>query len=338
MEYINAEIKGISYYLPEKILDNKELANLYENWSEEKILNKTGIARRHVADEGECASDLAVNAAKKLFDNYLIKPQDIDFVLLATESPDYIMPSTACVLQHRLGIPKTAGALDFNLGCSGYIYGLALAKGLIASKTARNILFITADTLTKYTHPYDKSFRMLVGDGATASWVAACEVEKIHSFYLGTDGEGAEKLIVPAGGCRLPKSAETGKEIADINGNIRSQDNLYMDGPGIFNFMVDVVPQTIKSVLDANELKESDINLYVFHQANKYMLDFLQKYLSIPGEKFYVNMYDVGNTISSSIPIALSMAEAEGRLCHGNKVMLVGFGVGLSWGAVIIEY
>ena len=335
---IGTKIGGIAYYLPDNVFTNEDIENLYENMSSDKIFNKTGISSRHVASEQECVSDLAVEAAKKLFIEHPINKEDIDFIIMSTHTPDYIMPSTACIVQDRLGIPKSVGAFDINLGCTGFIYGLALSKGLIHAKIAKHVLLITAETLTKYTHPYDKSFRTIIGDAAAATWISTCDEDKIHSFSLGTDGGGLNKLIIPAGGCRLPISAETKQEIIDDNGSKRTKENIYMDGPAIFSFAIDVVPKAVEDVLKQNNMTDSDISMYIFHQANKYMLDFLKKHMRIPDEKFYVNMRNIGNTSSSTIPIAISMAEAEGKVQRGDKLLLAGFGSGLSWGSVIIDY
>lgn len=307
-------IKAIEYILPEKILTNENLAQIYKDWSSKKILDKTGIESRHVVSENECASDLAEKAAIKLFDSGVIKPEEIDFILLATQSPDYQLPTTACILQDKLGIPQSCGALDFNLGCSAYIYGLALAKSLINTCVAKNILLLTAETYTKYIHPLDKSTRTIFGDAGAATLICDCN-GSIREFDLGTDGSGYESLIIPS-----------------VNVN------LYMSGLDIFNFTIRVVPQSINNVLEKNNLTLDDIDLFVFHQANKFMLDYLRKIIKIPEDKFYVNMKDIGNTVSASIPIALKRARQDGKLHKGDKVLLTGFGVGLSWGSTIITY
>lgn len=333
-----ANIKAIEYSLPEKVLSNEELANIYPGWTADKIFEKTGIRERHISAAGETACDLAEQAAKGLFAKFAIAPTTIDFILLATQSPDYFLPTSACILQDRLGIPTTAGALDFNLGCSAYIYGLSLAKGLIASGTAQNVLFITSETYTKHIHPMDKSVRTIFGDGAAATLIEATKSEGIGQFILGTDGRGYDKLIVPAGGMRLCPSTETAVEVADDSGNTRSRDNLYMDGTEIFSFTIATIPRTVKETLEKNKLSMEEIDLYVFHQANKYMLDFLCKKCKIPACRFYINFADCGNTVSASIPIALARAVQDGTLRPGMKVMLVGFGVGLSWGAVVVNW
>ena len=335
---MNARIDAISYCLPKKVLSNDELAVLYKDWTADKIYEKTGIRQRHIVAEDETAADLAEKAACKLFAEHSISPDTIDFVLLATQSPDYYLPTTACILQSRLGIPTTAGALDFNLGCSAFVYGLSLAKGLIAGEVARNVLLITAETYTKYIHPMDKSVRTIFGDGAAATLISATDQGRIGKFILGTDGTGYSKLIVPSGGMRLRPSALTAVETTDESGNVRSQDNIFMDGTEIFSFTISTVPKTVIAALEKNDLKQEDIDLFVFHQANKYMLDFLCKKCKIAPEKFYMNFADCGNTVSASIPIALARAAQDGALKSGMKVMLVGFGVGLSWGAVVITW
>ena len=335
---MNAKIKTISYYLPEEILTNDNLAEIYPDWTADKIFDKTGISKRHISHDGETALDLAIHACTALFQEHEVDPESIDFILLATQSPDFLLPTTACILQDKLGIPKSAGALDFNLGCSAYIYGLAIAKSLVASNVAKNVLFVTSETYSKHIHPMDKSTRTIFGDGAAATLVTESDVEKIGAFALGTDGSGYENLIIPTGGLRKPRNDDSKREILDDSGSIRTEENIYMNGPEIFNFTIRVVPKCVREVLAKNNMEAEDIDLFVFHQANKFMLDYLRKKLRIPEEKFYVNLSNIGNTVSASIPIALSMALAEGRIRKGDKIMLVGFGVGLSWGATIIQW
>jgi len=333
---MNIGIQAIEYSLPGNVLTNEELAKIYPEWTADKILSKTGIAARHVVSENECASDLAEQAARKLFSSGIASPNEIDFILLATQSPDYFLPTTACILQDKLAIPQTSGALDFNLGCSAFIYGLAMGKSLINTGIAKKVLLLTAETYTKYIHPMDKSNRTIFGDAAAATLI--CEGgHEIGDFDLGTDGSGKDYLIVPAGASRLAVSEETSKEIED-NGSVRTQNNLYMNGPEVFNFSIRVVPQSIKNILDKNDLDLADIDLFVFHQANKFMLDYLRKKIKIPEEKFYFDMEDIGNTVSATIPIALKRAEEKGRLKKGDKVLIVGFGVGLSWGSTILTW
>lgn len=329
---MKAYIKAISYYLPEIIQTNEDLVKEFPEWSAEKVAKKLGISQRHLAAESETSGDLAFKAAQKLISENNIVPNSIDFILLCTQSPDYFLPTTACILQNKLGVSKNSGALDFNLGCSGYIYGLSLAKGLIVSGTAKNILLVTAETYSKFIHPKDKINRTIFGDAASATLISTEGFAEILNFTLGTDGSGAEQLIVKSGGMRNPSRSN----IIDYDeaNNPVSDDHLFMNGSEIFNFTLDVVPDMISKVLIANNLQKSDINHYVFHQANMYMLNLLRKKLEIDTEKFIIYMDKVGNTVSSTIPIALT--ESIDNL-NGN-VLLSGFGVGLSWGTTVLKF
>jgi 3-oxoacyl-[acyl-carrier-protein] synthase-3 len=334
---MHAKLAAIEYYLPEEVLSTQDLSTEFPEWSVEKIDEKTGIKERHIAAAEECSSDLAIAAARKLFDSGACSPGEIDFVLLCTQSPDYFLPTTACLVQDRLGVPTTAGALDFNLGCSGFVYGLGLAEGLIASGQARNILLLTAETYSKFLHPRDKSVRTLFGDAAAATLLTASEQPSFGPFVYGTDGAGAPNLIVPAGGMRQARTAETAVAREDDSENWRSQDNLYMAGGEIFNFTLSAVPKSVQALLEKAQVSLEQVDLFVFHQANRFMLDHLRKRLKIPVEKFQVSMAHCGNTVSSTIPIALKEAQREGRLTEGSTVMLVGFGVGYSWGATLLR-
>jgi 3-oxoacyl-[acyl-carrier-protein] synthase III len=329
----NAYIKAISYYLPEKILSNEGLAKEFPEWSVEKVTSKIGISERHIAGENECASDLAYNAAIKMFEEHSVNPENIDFILLCTQSPDYYLPTTACILQNKLGIPTTAGALDFNLGCSGYVYGLSLAKGLIFAGVAKNILLLTAETYTKHIHPKDKGNRAIFGDGASATLISTDGFAEIENFSFGTDGKGAENLIIKTGGLRNPNKLNDSK--VDSEGTHISSDHLYMNGAEIFTFTLANVPMLVQDTLKKNELNQSDISLFVFHQANKHMMNFLRQKIKIEEDKFYYCLEKSGNTVSSTIPIALSEAKMENKL--NNYVLLAGFGVGYSWGGVILK-
>jgi 3-oxoacyl-[acyl-carrier-protein] synthase-3 len=232
-----------------------------------------------------------------------------------------------------LGLNTETGALDYNLGCSGYIYGLSLAKGLIVSGIAENVLLLTAETYSKYIHPKDRGNRTIFGDAATASLISSGGFAKIGNFSLGTDGQGAENLIVKRGAMRQPEAK--GDLDMDENNSLKSSDYLYMNGGAIFNFTADAVPVLVNKVLDKNQLKQDDIHLFIFHQANKYMMNYLRKLIEITPDKFYIYLENVGNTVSSTIPIALYEAQKEGRL-NGN-VLLAGFGVGYSWGGVSLS-
>ncbi len=341
---MQAYIKAIDYHLPAQTLTSANLAAEYPDWTIEKIEGKTGIAQRHIAAPDECSSDLGVAAAKKVFESGACQPKDVDFLLLCTQSPDYFLPTTACLMQDRLGIPTDAGALDFNLGCSGYIYGLGLAKGLIETGQAQRLLLITAETYSKFLNPGDKSVRTIFGDAAAATLIEGQEQDAsghaalIGPFVYGTDGQGGENLIVPIGGLRRARTPRDAEPVTDESGNVRTPENLYMNGPEIFNFTLRIVPKLVQDLLDRSRNTIDNIDLFVFHQANQYMLDHLRKRMKVPTEKFFIYMRDCGNTVSSTIPIALKHAARVGRLKAGDRVMLVGFGVGYSWGATLIQW
>ena len=328
-------IRSISYYLPENLVTNETLLFDFPEWSVDKVAGKIGVSKRHIAARNETSSDLAVKAAQKLFAENSINPSSIDFILLCTQSPDYFLPTSACIIQDRLGIPVRSGALDFNLGCSGFVYGLAMAKGLILGGIAKNVLLLTSETYSKFIHPRDKSNRTIFGDAAAATLISDSGFAEILNFSLGTDGRGAEKLIVKTGGMRCP--VQTSDIHFDESGNPVSSDHLFMDGTEIFNFTLEMVPELTVDTLKVNFVVKEDIDLFVFHQANTYMLNFLRKKIQIPEDKFYYYMEKVGNTVSSTIPIALKEAFIEKNLTPGNKILLAGFGVGYSWGGTILK-
>ena len=329
-------VRAISVYLPEGVLDNAELVRQFGTWTENKIYGKTGVSERRVVGD-EKVSDLAVAAGERLFEEHGIDRGSIDFLLLCTECPDYFLPATACIVQNRLGLRKDTGALDYNLGCSGFIYGLALAKGLVLGGVARRVLLITAETITRTIHPQDKSTRTLFGDAAAATLVEASAERGIGEFVLGTDGSGAERLIIPAGAWARPSSPETRVETKNKWGNVRTPENLYMDGPEILKFSMEVAPGCMNDTLERNGTSLEGLRLVVLHQASHMMLVKLREVLAIPEEKFVFNIEKYGNTVSSTIPIALYDSMQSGRLAKGDSVLVMGFGVGLSWGGTVLR-
>jgi len=328
----------ISYVLPDKVLTNEELEKFYDSsqWTASKIFRKTGIKKRHVVND-EIVSDLAVAAAEKFFSEHGIDRSSVDFLLLCTQSPDYFLPTTACIVQDRLGLKTSCGALDFNLGCSGFVYGLALAKGLLLAKIARNVLLITAETYTRHIHPFDRSIRTIFSDAGAVALIEENDVPQIGEFVLGTDGKGAKKLIIPTGGMANPRTEASGIETQDDSGNIRTDDNLYMNGPEIFMFTLQEIPSLVHETIKKNETTLEDIDFFVFHQANSFMLEALRDQIKIPKEKFCIDIEEQGNTVSATIPIAMRRAKDRGELRENMRVLIAGFGVGYSWGATIIK-
>lgn len=326
---MKAYITRIAYVLPKKVVENPK----------NRLTKKTGIFSRHICDENEVASDLALRAAEKLFATGVDK-SDIDYLLLCTQSPDYYLPTTACILQDKLGLPNDCGAVDIDLGCSGYIYGLSIAKGLIESGQCKKILFLTAETYSKYINEKDNTVFPLFGDAATATIIEAVDCEKsgLEGFVLGTNGAGYQNLIVPVGGMRQRMQSTEIKEQTDEYGNYRTNRDLYMHGSAISDFALDIVPKTVEKILAKTGMSKADVDYYVFHQANKFMLQFLQMKCDLLDYPYWNDVKEYGNTVSSSIPIALvDMLEANKDTKKINKVMSIGFGVGLSWGGCIID-
>jgi 3-oxoacyl-[acyl-carrier-protein] synthase III len=325
----------IEVYLPERTLSNDDLAEIFTDWQPEKIETKIGIRKRHIAGENETALTMAIKAGEKVLADYA--KNQIDYLIYCTQSPEYYLPSGACILQDKLGLKTQIGAFDFNLGCSGYIYGLSIAKSLISSSMANNVLLITSDTYSKYIHKLDKSNRTIFGDAASATIIERSNIDCIGKFVLGTDGSGHENLIVPNGGTKQQFDPQA-EEVVDINGAIRTANNLYMNGPEIFNFAIDVVPILLNDVLKRNEIQKEDVDYFIFHQANIYMLDYLRKKSKIPETKFHMDIRETGNTVAATLPIAVKQARDSRKVVEGNKVLLLGFGVGYSYGGVLLNF
>ncbi|WP_318343163.1 ketoacyl-ACP synthase III [Flagellimonas baculiformis] len=328
-----SKIVDIAYYLPKKEVVSETLLKEFKDFDTDKVENKIGIKKRHVSNQNETSLELGFEASKKLLE---ANPDcNIDFIVFCTQTPKFILPTSACILQNMLGLPKNIGALDFNLGCSGYVYGLAVCKGIIAAGVAKNILFVTSDTYTKYIHQKDKGNRSIFGDGATATLVSECSDMKIGEFVLGTDGSGYDKLIIRNGGAGNKYDTSANEKIYGDQ-NVYDDNSIYMNGPEIFNFTINNIPSLIQKTIDKNNLLEEKIDYYIFHQANKFMLEYLRKKMKLGAEKFFIDLEQSGNTVSSTIPIALKQAIAKGDIKKGDKVLIAGFGVGLSWGATVI--
>jgi len=316
----------IAVHLPEQIEDNNLYAAEFPKWNMDLIYAKTGVRQRHIARPEECVSDMAVAAGERLFGEFGIDRSSVDFLLLCTQTPDYPLPTTACLVQDRLRLSKWIGALDFNLGCSGFIYGLSLADGLIQSGAAQRVLLITSETYSKYIHPTDRSLRTIFGDGAAATLVDAADEPSLGGFVFGTDGSGAEALMVPEGGARPKSMALKPKK------RQRWPSALVMDGPELVKFTLHVVPPTVEQMLRKTGWCREQVDLYLLHQATTFMLDHVRERLQLSPEKMPLALENYGNTVSSTIPILIRDLRNEGRLRPGMRSLMIGFGVGLSWG------
>lgn len=332
-----AYIAAIDYALPEHEVSNADLAARHPEWRMDQVAQRSGVVSRRWCGPTETALDLGEAACRKLVERTGADLARVDALLFCTQSPDYVMPPNACLLQHRLGLARTVAALDYSLACSGFVYGLYLARALIHSGSARQVLLVTAETYSKWINPDDRGPLTLFGDGAAATLVVAGE-PALGAFSMASDGGSASSFMIPAGGARVPSSEETKAPRTDDSGNVRTQEDIYMDGNAVLDFVKQEIPTLVRGLLAQQRLTLDEIDLVVFHQGSQMTLDHLHKALRIPPQKQFSNLATVGNTVSASIPIALRDAELQGRLKPGMRVMLVGFGVGLSWGACLVEW
>ncbi len=324
-----AAVGPIAVHLPEQVETNADLVVDNPKWDMDLIASKTGIYQRHIAAPNECSSDLGVKAAEKLFAEFDIDPASIDFLLFCTQTPDYPLPTTACLMQDRLGLPTNAGALDFNLGCSGYVYGLSICDGLIRSGAAKRILFVTAETYTKLIHKQDRSLRTIFGDGAAASLIEAHDVPSLWGFKFGTDGKGANTLLATKNGFRCEEDS------VEPRHRKRWKSDLYMDGPALINFTVGAIPDLLKEILPLAEMTMDDVGFFLFHQATYKMLSQLQQVLGVDEDKVPILLQNFGNTVSSTLPILINQMRERGDMPPEMRNLLVGFGVGWSWAGCV---
>ena len=321
------KITSIAYHLPDLVEGIDKLKEDNPDWEIPKILDKTGILTRYISANDETAVDLAFEAGIKLLHDDSVRRDEIDLLILVTQSPDYVLPTSACILQDKLGLPKNCMAFDINLGCSGFVYAMSVAGSLIETGVASKGIILCADTYSKYIAKNDRTCRPIFSDGAAAVFVERSETDDIGPFDFGTDGSGFDRLIVKGSGAR--KACEIAEH---------PHGNLEMYGSNVFLFTMNVVPKSINNLLERTSKTFEDIDLFVFHQASKLVIDTLIQKLSLETEKVFTNYDSVGNTVSATIPIALKDAVSRGRLHNGDTVMIVGFGVGLSWGATLIRW
>lgn len=331
---MNAYLHGVHYYLPESVRTNEDLVKLNPAWNAEEIFRRTGIRQRHIAGPGETSGDMGVRAAERLFAEKSFDRQKIDALIFCTQSADYYIPATACILQHRLQLSTSCAAFDVSLGCSAFTYGLWMARSLVLAGAATHVLLVTSDKMTQYCNIHDMVTAVVFGDGAAAALVSPEEegaLALIGPSVLGTDGRGAESLIVPAGGSRLPRTAETACVMADAGGNKRNKEQLYMDGTEVFNFTLSAVPAGIRRLLAEIKREKEEIDLFLLHQANGFMLDALRRSMKLKPEQLPIDIAEIGNTTSASIPILIRRLLDSGRIRPGMRCVLAGFGVGYSW-------
>ncbi len=325
---VRAHIAATGMAVPERVLTNHDLEKMVDT-SDDWIRERTGMFNRHVSDEKMAASDLAYEASKKTLAASGLAPEEIDAILVATISGDYVFPATACVLQNRLGA-KNAMAFDLSAACTGYVYGLSAAQAYIESGMYKNVLLVGVDMLTKVVDWTDRNSCVLFGDGAGATVIQPCENGcGVLGTVLGSDGAAAELLYQPCGGTRIPITEEAIQQKKHF---------LYLNGREIFKHAVRVMTQTAKDVLEKCGKTKDDVTLLIPHQANTRIIEAVAKRLDIPMDRFYLNIEKYANTSAATIPLAMHEAIQEGRLKKGDLVLMVAFGGGLTWGASLVQF
>jgi 3-oxoacyl-[acyl-carrier-protein] synthase III len=341
--YIEAIAKG----LPDNVVTNNDLKTKHHAWNMEQIAPKTGELSRHHVGENELASDLGFRAVQSLIQKAGISVSEIGGLIFCTQSPDYIMPPNATILHAKLGLPKSVLAFDFTLACSGYVYGLAMAQGLMVTLGINNIILVTADTYSKYIHSNDRSAGTLFGDGGTATLLKmqlkappspTQAISRLVDFNLETDGHGGSCFMIKAGGLRQPKNSETAKLRRDVTGNEWTDEHIKMDGKAVLDFAKREIPGAVARILEKNQLTMNELDLILFHQASQFALNTLALEMKIPAEKTFSNISTLGNTVSASLPLLLHDAVEQGKAKRRDKILLVGFGVGFSWGCCLLQW
>lgn len=330
-------VVGLAAAVPKDRIDNLVPSGIFSEEDARAVVDKTGIRTRRVAPASVCASDLCHLAADRLLNEMGIDRSTIDVLIFVSQTPDYRMPATAVLLQHRLGLSHATGAFDVNLGCSGYVYGLWMASSFCTQPAVRRVLLLNGETRTKAYSPSDKATGLLFGDAGSATLLDKREGAGTSFFSFNSDGSRGDFISIRGGGYRHPSSPETLREKTYENGSVRSDEHGVMNGPGVFEFLIEEVPGDIRRILTASGATIEEIDAFVFHQANKFMNEHLRRKLRIPAEKMPYSLHEFGNTSSVSIP--LTMATQMGTMLRErrNRLLLSGFGVGLSWGSAVLS-
>ncbi len=323
----NVEIKGIVSAVPKNKVNNFDLTNLFEKEELEKTIKLTGVKSRHIATEQICTSDLCVAAAKNLLDDIIWAPETIDCLIFVSQTPDYILPATSCSIHQRLNLSKNCATFDVNLGCSGYVYGLWIASNLMRNSEIKRCLLLVGDTINRTVYPKDKATSLLFGDAGSATALEQSHNSESLYFVLGTDGYGANNLIIQGGGFRKPYYLEYDE----------AKKHLYMNGEEIFNFTIQVVPGMIEDLLKYAQLDRENVDYFVLHQANEFIIKHLAKKAKISIEKVPITLSNFGNTSSASIPLTISSAFSKDLSENKRKLIMSGFGVGYSWASVLAD-
>ncbi len=338
LKFKNVGISGLAAAVPGNIIDNYKYTTYFDAESVKDVVDKIGIKERRFADKDTCASDLCFAAAEKLLTDMDIDRTEIDLLVFVSQTPDYKMPATSIILQHRLNLSKSAIAFDINMGCSGFIYGLSTVYSYMQQHGFRKALLLDGETRSKVYSPKDRNTAFLFGDAGVAALIEKDEKYEESIFSLNSDGSRADLIMIHAGGYRNPSSIETLKEkVIDEHGNMRSDEQAYMNGPDVFNFLIREVPKDVKNTLEYAETDKDSIDYFVFHQANDYINSYLAKKLKLDKDKIPMSIEKFGNTSSVSIPLTIA-TELQDKLDEKKKVLFCGFGVGLSWATAILNF
>ncbi len=336
IKFSNVGISAISACVPKNISDNKMLINILPEEEVLKVIDNIGIKEKRFVDKDVCSSDLCFKAAEQLLLDNNIDRSGIDALIFLSQTPDYKIPATAPILQHRLGLPKTTLCFDMNLACSGYVYALSTAFAYASLQGVNKVLLLVGETFSKITSPFDKVNAPLYGDAGTATLIEKGDFADSH-FILCSDGSGRNAVIIPAGEYRNPTTLDNLKEVEMEDGNIRSGHQIFMDGMDVFNFALSVVPKSIKEMMNTVQITLDDVDHVVFHQANKFMTDFFAKKLKYPLNKVPYCIDRYGNTSSASVPLTI-VSELRTTDLDEKTVILCGFGAGLSWATALVEF
>ena len=336
LKYNNIGISAIAACVPQKIEYNKNLGYMMNDEEIQKAIQNIGIEERRIAEPDVCASDLCFRAAQQLLTDNEIDPQSIDVLIFVSQTSDYHQPATAAILQHKLGLSKNTLAFDINLACSGYVYGLSAAYAYALNEGVNRVLLLVGETMSKIVSRYDKVNTPLFGDAGTATLIEKGEQFGKSIFSLHTDGKGAEVMMIPDGGFRNPVSADSFVEETDANGDKRSRLQFRMDGMAVFNFGMSEEPRDVKNLVEAAGLELGQVDLLIYHQANKFMTDFFSKWLKFDKAKTPYSIRKYGNTSSASIPLTI-VSELHDAYPERKNVILSGFGAELSWGSVLLN-
>jgi 3-oxoacyl-[acyl-carrier-protein] synthase III len=338
LEFTNVGITGLSAAVPRTVINNYEYTTWFPKEDVKEIIDKVGIKERRFADDKTCSSDLCFAAADKLIAKMEVDRSEIDLLVFVSQTPDYRMPATSVLLQHRLGLSKSTMAFDLNLGCSGFIYGLSVIYALMQNSGLRKALLLDGETRSRIYSPKDRKTAFLFGDGGIAALIEKDEKFGKSYFSLNSDGSLEDLIKINAGGYRNPSSIETLQEkVVDEYGNIRSEEHGYMNGSEVFNFVIKEIPKDIKATLDFAGRTKENIDFFVFHQANDFMNNYLMKKLKLTADQVPSTIAEYGNTSSVSIPLTI-VSELKNQLKENKTLLLSGFGVGMTWATAILNF